>query len=98
LLNLHGGIPEFIFITDGQYHDSNALDEIEPEGNAIYLLDKAYVDFEALYQDVYSIKNIFKRIIFTKRFFRHPQRSLFNFGVNLFYRYHIRHGISPMII
>ncbi|MDR3261302.1 MAG: transposase, partial [Tannerella sp.] len=28
LLNLRGSIPEFIFITDGKYHDSNALDKI----------------------------------------------------------------------
>ena len=49
LLNLRGSIPEFILITDGKYHDSNAMDEIIPERNAIYLMDKAYVDFEALY-------------------------------------------------
>jgi hypothetical protein len=50
LLNLRGSIPEFILITDGKYHDSNALDEFAPETNAIYLMDKAYVDFEALYR------------------------------------------------
>jgi hypothetical protein len=50
LLNLRGSIPEFILITDGKYHDSNALDEFTPETNAIYLMDKAYVDFEALYR------------------------------------------------
>ena len=50
LLNLRGSIPEFILITDGKYHDSNALDEIVPLMNAIYLMDKAYVDFEALFR------------------------------------------------
>jgi hypothetical protein len=50
LLNLRGSIPEFIHITDGKYHDSNALDVIVPKTNAIYLMDKAYVDFEALYR------------------------------------------------
>lgn len=50
LLNLRGSIPEFILITDGKYHDSNALDEMIPEPNAIYLMDKAYVDFDALYR------------------------------------------------
>jgi len=50
LLDLRGSIPEFIFITDGKYHDSNALDEISFYANAIYLMDKAYVDFEALYR------------------------------------------------
>jgi hypothetical protein len=48
LLNLRGHIPEFILIADGKYHDSNALDEITPEVNIIYLMNRAYVDFEAL--------------------------------------------------
>jgi len=50
LLNLRGNIPEFILITDGKYHDSNVLDEILPEPNAIYLMDKAYVDFVPLFR------------------------------------------------
>jgi len=37
LLNLRGGIPDFILITDGKYHDSNALDVINFYANAIYL-------------------------------------------------------------
>lgn len=50
LLNLRGSIPEFILVTDGKYHDSNALDVIVPQTGAIYLMDKAYVDFEALHR------------------------------------------------
>lgn len=50
LIDLRGSIPEFIFITDGKYHDSNALDVINFYAGAIYLMDKAYVDFEALYR------------------------------------------------
>lgn len=50
LIDLRGSIPSFILITDGKYHDSNALDEITPISEAIYLMDKAYVDFEALYR------------------------------------------------
>lgn len=50
LIDLRGSIPSFILISDGKYHDSNALDEITPIANAIYLMDKAYVDFEALYR------------------------------------------------
>ena len=50
LIDLRCSIPSFIHITDGKYHDSNALDEILPISNAIYLMDKAYVDFEALYR------------------------------------------------
>jgi hypothetical protein len=50
LLDLRGSIPSFIFITDGKYHDSNALDVIVPIPDSIYLMDKAYVDFLALYR------------------------------------------------
>ena len=50
LIDLRGSIPEFIFITDGKYSDSNALDVINFYANAIYLMDKAYVDYEALYR------------------------------------------------
>lgn len=50
VLDLRGSIPSFILITDGKYHDSNILDEITPEPEAIYVMDKAYVDFKALYR------------------------------------------------
>ncbi len=49
LLDLRGSIPTFILITDGKCHDSNILDVIVPTPDAIYLMDKAYVDFAALY-------------------------------------------------
>jgi len=41
LLDLGGSIPSYILITDGKYHDSNVLDVITPEANAIYVMDKA---------------------------------------------------------
>lgn len=50
MLDLRGSIPTFIFITDGKYHDSNILDEIDPLPYAIYLMDKAYIDFASLYK------------------------------------------------
>jgi hypothetical protein len=50
LLDLRGSIPSFILITDGKYHDSNALDALTPIPNAIYIMDKAYIDFKALYR------------------------------------------------
>jgi hypothetical protein len=48
LLDLRGNIPAFILITDGKYHDSNTLDIIVPVPGAIYIMDRAYVDFKAL--------------------------------------------------
>ena len=50
VLDLRGNIPTFIHVTDGKYHDVNALDEIEIVSDAIYVMDKAYVDFKRLYE------------------------------------------------
>jgi len=50
VLDLRGNIPDSIYITDSRYHDSNYLDVYEPYKWAIYTMDKAYVDFEALYR------------------------------------------------
>jgi hypothetical protein len=48
LIDLRGNIPTFIHITDGKYHDVNALDELEVVSEAIYVMDKAYIDFKRL--------------------------------------------------
>jgi hypothetical protein len=50
MLDLRGSIPTFIFITDGKYNDGNILDEIIPLPNAVYLMDRAYIDFTALFR------------------------------------------------
>ena len=50
LLDLRGSIPSFIHISDGKLHDVNVLDLLIPEAGAIYVMDRAYVDFERLYQ------------------------------------------------
>jgi len=49
LLDLRGSIPSFIWITHGKFHDVNILDELIPEPGAIYLMDRAYIDFARLY-------------------------------------------------
>lgn len=49
MLDLRGSIPTFIHITHGKWHDSNILDAMNITTWAIYVMDKAYVDFEALY-------------------------------------------------
>ena len=50
LLDLRGDIPTFIWITDGKVHDVNVLDHLIPEPGAIYIMDRAYLDFYRLYQ------------------------------------------------
>ncbi len=49
LLDLKGSIPCFIHITGGQVHDVNVLDILPLEAGAFYVMDKAYTDFERLY-------------------------------------------------
>lgn len=49
LLDLKGNIPSFIHISDGKTHDVNVLDLMIPEPAAIYVMDRAYVDFERLF-------------------------------------------------
>ena len=58
-------------------------------------LTKAYWE---LYNEVYTMKSIAKRTIFTKAFFRRPFLVLFYFGVNVFYRSQIKKGIVPNIV
>jgi len=50
LLDLRGNIPVVISITNGKTHDVNALDDLIFEPGAIYIFDKAYVDFARLYR------------------------------------------------
>ena len=49
LLDLKTSIPEFIFISEGNVHDVNAMDLIPVQNGNYYIMDKAYVDFERLY-------------------------------------------------
>jgi hypothetical protein len=75
LLDLHGNIPTFIRITDGQVHDVNILDEILPEAGAFYVLDRGYIDFERLF--VFTLCSAFfvvrtKENVLLQRRYSHP--------------------------
>jgi hypothetical protein len=50
LLNLRGSIPAQIDISNAKPHDVSGMDHIEPEAGAIYLWDKAYLDFSRLFR------------------------------------------------
>jgi hypothetical protein len=50
LLDLHGNIPTFLYISDGKLHDVNALDLLIPEPGAFYIMDRGYLDFERLHR------------------------------------------------
>lgn len=49
LLDLRGNIPSFIHVSDGKMHDVNVLELLIPEPAAIYVMDRAYLDFERLF-------------------------------------------------
>ena len=49
LLDLQGNIPSFIEITDARLNDVKVLDLLLPEAGAIYVMDRAYVDYERLH-------------------------------------------------
>lgn len=49
LLDLRGGIPTFIHISDGRLHDVNVLDVLITEPGAFYVMDRGYLDFDRLY-------------------------------------------------
>jgi hypothetical protein len=50
LLDLRGNIPSFVSITDAKLHEVNILDELLPEPGSIYVMDRAYLDFERLFR------------------------------------------------
>ena len=75
MIDLRGNIPAFLTITDGKVHDVKAapLIPIEPEG--IYVVDRAYIDFNWL-RSIDEIRAFFvtrlKRSIRWTRVVSHP--------------------------
>jgi len=49
LINLRGPIPTFVAITPGKIHDVRMLDAMPITEDAIYTMDRGYVDFARLY-------------------------------------------------
>ena len=49
LLDLRGSIPTSVYVTGGQVHDINLLDQLLLEVGAFYLMDRGYVDFARLH-------------------------------------------------
>lgn len=49
LLDLHGNIPAFISVAPAKIHEIRILDQLWIEPGSIYLMDRAYLDFQRLY-------------------------------------------------
>ncbi|WP_026478453.1 B12-binding domain-containing radical SAM protein [Alkaliphilus transvaalensis] len=56
------------------------------------------VAYWELYNEVFSLKSIFKRTLFHKEIFRKFDRYFFYLVINLYYRYQIKRKITPNII
>lgn len=50
LIDIRGAIPTVIHLSEARQHDIHMLDRLMPEAGAIYLMDRAYLDFERLYR------------------------------------------------
>lgn len=50
LLDLRGAIPTMIQVTPARGHDVRVLQQLVPEPGAIYVMDRGYLDFAALYR------------------------------------------------
>jgi len=61
MLDLRGNIPAFLYITDGKVHDIKATPQVPIEPDGIYVVDRAYIDFDWLW----SIEQ--KRAFFVSR-------------------------------
>ncbi len=75
LLDVRGSIPANVYVTSGRVHDVNLLDQLVPEAGAFYLVDRAYVDFERLFDFDQAGAFFITRIKENTRFYRrqsHP--------------------------
>ena len=75
MLDLRGNIPAFLTITDGKVHDIKATPQIPIEAHGIYVVDRAYIDFDWLWRinqaSAYFVSRLKKSIKWT-RVVSHP--------------------------
>lgn len=76
LLDLRGNIPTAVYVTGGQVHDVNLLDELAPEAGAFYLLDRGYIDYRRLYQFTQALAFFVTRAQLDTRYRRYGWRPV----------------------
>src|SRR6266849_4649642 len=76
LLDLRGSIPASVYVTGGQIHDVNLLDELLLEAGAFYLLDRGYVDFGRLYLFTQAAAFFITRAKKNTRFYRRHSHAI----------------------
>ncbi len=76
LLDVRGSIPTSVYVTGGQVHDVNLLDELLLEAGAFYLLDRGYVDFARLYAFTQACAFFITRAKKNMQFYRRSSRPV----------------------
>jgi len=76
LLDLRGSVPANVYVTGGQVHDVNLLDELLLEAGAFYLLDRGYVDFARLYVFTQACAFFVTRAKKNMQFYRRSSRPV----------------------
>jgi hypothetical protein len=76
LLDLRGSIPTNVYVTGGQVHDVNLLDELLLEAGAFYLFDRGYVDFSRLHTFTQSYAFFITRAKKNLQFYRRSSRCV----------------------
>ncbi len=76
LLDVRGSIPTSVYVTGGQVHDVNLLDELLLEAGAFYLLDRGYVDFARLHGFTQACAFFITRAKKNMQFYRRSSRPV----------------------
>ena len=76
LLDIRGSIPASVYVTGGQIHDVNLLDELLLEAGAFYLIDRGYVDFGRLYLFTQAAAFFITRAKKNTRFYRRHSHAI----------------------
>ena len=76
LLDVRGSIPTNVYVTGGQVHEVNLLDQVLLEPGAFYLLDRGYVDFARLYLFTQACAFFVTRAKKNLQFYLHTSRPV----------------------
>jgi hypothetical protein len=76
LLDVRGSIPTNVYVTGGQVHDVNLLDQLLLEAGAFYLVDRGYVDFARLYTFTQACAFFITRAKKNMQFYRRNSRPV----------------------
>lgn len=75
LLDLRGAIPSAVHVSEARWHDVHVLQQLVAEPGAIYVMDRGYLDFAALYrlhcQGAYFLMRAKKNLRVARRY-SHP--------------------------